>query len=132
MTTPRTTAPKGTATPKRPARSTRNTDVAPGHADFDWRSVYPAKVKLLRYEDPKGTVICLPPFPEPDQGDIFADLLEDIPDQVMLLRLVRQAINDNAKDPDEALKTTAAALRAGLTSIQDLLETWSGAEVPKS
>lgn len=131
-----TTAPKGRATPTRPRANPaakRSVDVAPGHADFDWRTVYPAKVPLFRYEDEGyGTVLCLPPFPEPDQGSIFADLLEDVPDQVMLMKLFKQAIHDNAKDPDEGLAITSSALRNGLTSIEHLLQTWAGADTPKS
>lgn len=130
----KTTQPKGKPTPKRPTKvaPARTVDVEPGHPDFDWRSIYPDDVELTRYVDPEhGTVLCLPPFPEPDQGSIFADLLEDIPDQVMLMRLCKQALQDNATDPAEALRVTAAALRKGLTSIQDLLTAWSGVDLPK-
>jgi hypothetical protein len=111
----------------------RTTDVAPGHVDFDWRSIYHDDVPLKRYEDPSGTVVCFPPFPTPDQGDIFADLLEGIPDQVMLLRLIRQAMTENAKDAEAGLRTMARAFRGGgkLEDISELLTFWAGVDVPK-
>lgn len=104
----------------------------PGDPSFDWTPLYVEGTVLKRYEDPSGTVVDLPPFPAPDAGDIFADLLEDIPDHVMLIKLMRQAMHDHAVDYDKSLRAVTAAFRGGgkLENIKGLLTFWSGAKLP--
>ncbi|MBF9326007.1 hypothetical protein [Mycobacteroides chelonae] len=104
----------------------------PGEPEYDWTPLYAEGTALKRYEDPSGTVVQLPPFPTPDAGDIFADLLEDIPDHVMLIKLFRQAMSDHAVDYSEGLAAITAAFRGGgkLADIRGLLTFWSGAKLP--
>jgi len=104
----------------------------PGEPEYDWAPLYAEGTKLKRYEDPSGTVVQLPPFPTPDAGDIFADLLEDIPDHVMLIKLFRQAMSDHAVDYSKGIGAITAAFRGGgkLADIKGLLTFWSGAKLP--
>ncbi|AMT71981.1 MULTISPECIES: hypothetical protein [Mycobacteroides] len=104
----------------------------PGEPEYDWAPLYTEGTKLKRYEDPSGTVVQLPPFPTPDAGDIFADLLEDIPDHVMLIKLFRQAMRDHAVDYGEGIAAITTAFRGGgkLSDIRGLLTFWSGATLP--
>ncbi|WP_100525892.1 hypothetical protein [Mycobacteroides abscessus] len=116
---------QSTETPAKP-------EPKPGDAGFDWAPIYVEGTELKRYEDPSGTVVALPPFPTPDAGDIFADLLEDIPDHVMLIKLFRQAMRDHAVDYGEGIAAITAAFRGGgkLADIRGLLTFWSGAKLP--
>lgn len=116
---------QSTETPAKP-------EPKPGDAGFDWAPIYVEGTELKRYEDPSGTVVALPPFPTPDAGDIFADLLEDIPDHVMLIKLFRQAMRDHAVDHGEGIAAITAAFRGGgkLADIRGLLTFWSGAKLP--
>ncbi len=120
------------AAPARPKREPKP-EPKPGEADFDWAAIYVAGTVLKRYEDPSGTVVCLPPIPAPDAGDMFADLLTDVSDQAILFKLIRQAVLDNAVDYEEGLGAISQAFRGGgkLTNIEALLRFWSGAQLPK-
>ncbi|WP_255800758.1 hypothetical protein [Mycobacteroides abscessus] len=115
-----------------PRSASQKPDPAPGDPEFDWAPIYVEGTELKRYEDPSGTVVALPPFPTPDAGDIFADLLEDIPDHVMLIKLFRQAMRDHAVDYAEGIAAITAAFRGGgkLADIKSLLTFWSGAKLP--
>ncbi len=105
----------------------------PGDADFDWSKIYVEGTELKRYEDPSGMVVCLPPIPAPDAGDMFADLLIDLSDQAILFKLIRQAVRDNAIDYSVGLYAVASAFRGGdrLDNIEALLKFWSGSKLPK-
>ena len=121
-----------TATPARPKREPKP-EPKPGDADFDWAAIYVEGTVLKRYEDPSGTVVCLPPIPTPDAGDMFADLLTDVSDQAILFKLIRQAVLDHAVVYEDGLAAISSAFRGGgkLTDIESLLRFWSGSKLPK-
>jgi hypothetical protein len=130
-------ATKAAASRRRSTPAAKRVSDIPGDIDFDWHTVYPAKVKLYRFVSNDNRLVCLPRFEQPGEGEIFGLMLLEKSDQEMLVGLMRDLINQHAKSPEYGLRVTYEALRTmhAEGTVSDFLEGWAkdaGIEVEKS
>ena len=133
----RAVATKAAVARRKPTTQAKRVSDIPGDVDFDWHTVYPAKVRLYRFVSNDGHMVCLPKFEQPGEGEIFGMMLMEKSDQDMLITMMRDLINKYAKEPDYALRVTFEALRTmnAEGTVSDFLEGWAkdaGLDVGKS